>query len=253
MILFGFLSCDLEDSMPVFDKFLSLDGAIPVLGGGKNNFVYVPGTRKDRVLLVAHADTVWDKYYSSDPWKAYFEEKNMMHRIHRISIDGNIIRQGGSDVWGIGADDRAGCAMLWLLRKSGHSLLVTDGEEHGQIGAHFLMSNYPDIAEEINEHNYMIQLDRRNGNDYKTYSLPVTDEFRDYIESQTSFVDAGRTSRTDIVVLCRKICGVNFSVGYCNEHTGDEYLNIDHWLNTYNTVKSLLEKEQPRFPLKTFE
>ena len=95
MILFGFLSCDLEDSMPVFDKFLSLDGAIPVLGGGKNNFVYVPGTRKDRVLLVAHADTVWDKYYSSDPWKAYFEEKNMMHRIHRISIDGNIIRRIG--------------------------------------------------------------------------------------------------------------------------------------------------------------
>ena len=32
---------------------------------------------------------------------------------------------------GIGADDRAGCAILWLLKDSGHSLLVTNGEEIG--------------------------------------------------------------------------------------------------------------------------
>ena len=47
------------------------------------------------------------------------------------------VYSSGDDLCGIGADDRAGCAMLWLLRDSGHSLLILDGEEHGQVGAAF--------------------------------------------------------------------------------------------------------------------
>ena len=240
-VLMQFLSYSLDDSIPVLSRFAGLEGARSVLDGGKNNFVYIPGTRSDRVVLVAHADTVWDKIYTEISGE----------REHRpeLMIDGTV-RQAGSQDWGLGADDRAGCAILWLLKDCGHSLLVTDGEEHGQIGANHLVDEYPEIAKELNDHSYMIQLDRRNDSDYKTYALPVTKEFRQYIASETGYQDAGTNARTDIVALCRRICGVNLSIGYYNEHTPDEYLDIISWLKTYETVRKMLEIEQPRFLLE---
>ncbi len=42
----------------VHDKFMNLPGAYT--DGEKNErFTYIEGTRSDRVLIVAHADTVW--------------------------------------------------------------------------------------------------------------------------------------------------------------------------------------------------
>ncbi len=238
-----------ESSLPVLSFFAKEKGAISHFDGEKNNFVYIPGKRSDRVLLIAHADTVWDDYYIEKGFKEPLAE-NSAEVEHNPVIDSkNIISQGGSEKWGIGADDRAGCAMLWLLKDSGHSLLITDGEEHGQLGAHHLMNNYPEIADEINSHSYMLQLDRRNGNDYKTYNIPVSDEFRSYIENNTGYADAGSKAGTDIVALCRKICGANMSIGYRCEHRENEILNIKKWTRTYKTVKALLEKPQPRFPL----
>ena len=248
-ILMQFLAFRPDDSVPVLQKFAGLDGAISHFDGEKKGFVYVPGTREDRVVLAAHTDTVWDKLY----WGFFLpeiDEKELLEKEHRPVLSDGIVRQGGWNGWGLGADDRAGCAMLWLLRNSGHSLLLTDGEEHGQIGANHLMRSYPEIADELNSHNYMIQLDRRNDCDYKTYDLSVSREFIDYVESQTGYMDAGRRSRTDIVALCKRICGVNFSIGYYTEHYADDYLDVDHWLNTYRIVKSMLEKKQPRFLLE---
>jgi hypothetical protein len=44
----------------VLDKFMNLPNAFTDGTTKKQNrFVFVPGTRDDRVLLVAHADTVW--------------------------------------------------------------------------------------------------------------------------------------------------------------------------------------------------
>ncbi len=247
--LMHFLSFRPDDSMPVLLQFSILNNAVVHFDGGKKNFVYIPGTRSDRVLLVAHADTVWDAYYQmrdnadSAPVRQFLKQK------HRPKIHEGIISQYGWKKWGLGADDRAGCAMLWLLRNSGHSLLITDGEEHGQIGANHLIEYYPDIAKEINEHAYMIQLDRRGKEDYKTYGIPVTDDFLRYIEEKTGFTDAGATSRTDIVALCRQICAVNLSIGYQDEHHPQETLVYRDWLNTYNIVNHMLQDEQPQFPL----
>ncbi len=163
-VLMRFLSLDLTDSLPVLQLFADLDGAVSCLKGYKRNFVYVPGARKDRVVLIAHTDTVWDRYYDDGdgtPAPASREHRPVM------TPDG-IVRQGGWQQWGLGADDRAGCAILWLLRNSGHSLLLTDGEEIGGISADYLMCFRPDIADELNAHRYMIQFDRRNSRDYKT-------------------------------------------------------------------------------------
>ena len=178
-----------------------------------------------------------------------FTEEMLLSSQHRPVFENGVIRQSGWNKWGLGADDRAGCAMLWLLKDSGHSLLITDGEEHGQIGAHHLTDNYPALSRELNAHRYMIQLDRRNDRDYKTYKLPVTNAFIRFIEENTGYANAGSSSRTDIVALCTGICGVNLSIGYVNEHHADEYLRVEGWLNTYNTVKNMLQKEQPYFPL----
>ena len=246
--LMSFLSKRPDSSKPVLSLFSELDGAITHCDGDKNNFVYVPGNRADRVVLAAHADTVWDVCYCRDLAPELADKLPDM--AHVPAIDGEFIVQKGWENWGIGADDRAGCAMLWLLRNSGHSLLITDGEEYGQIGAHYLVDHYPAIAEELNEHRYMIQLDRRNSSDYKTYRLAVTDDFRRFIESHTGFCDAGVKSRTDIVALCTKICGVNFSIGYYNEHTPQEYLSCPDWINTLRIVRRLLEGEQPGFALQ---
>jgi hypothetical protein len=178
--------------------------------------LYVPGKRGDRAVVAAHADTVWD---------AAYEETRAR---------------------GLGADDRAGCAMLWLLRDSGHSLLILDGEEHGARGSEFLKRECREIFEEIIAHSV---LDRRGSSDYKFYKLPVSQEFRNYIESETGYHDAGTESRTDIVVLCETVCGVNLSVGYYDEHGPNESFVYEEWAHTLDIVRKMLNKELRRYPL----
>lgn len=191
------------------------------------------------MLLVAHADTVWDKRYMPD--------KDFRQSVRFT----NGFYEGENPECGIGADDRAGCAMLYLLLNSGHSVLILDGEEHGQVGAHYLKESYPDIYAELNEHQYIIQLDRRNASEYKCYNIPVSEEFREFIEKEFSYKDAGVKARTDIVVLCDKICGVNLSVGYYNEHTPQEKLCYEEWLHTYEVLKTMLAKKQKQYLLKS--
>ena len=238
-VLEKFLCKPLSSSLEVFEEFLSLNdyNVKYSINQGKKSFVYIPGKRKDRVLLVAHADTVWDKEYGEAICNQELKFENGFYR-------------GKIEDCGIGADDRAGCAMLYLLKDSGHSLLITDGEETGQIGANYIKNNFPVFYEELNNHSYMVQLDRRNANDYKTYNLKVSQEFCDFIEENTGYVDAGKNSSTDIIVLCEKICGVNLSVGYYNEHTEDECLNYSEWLNTLEIVKKMISGEQKKFLLE---
>ncbi len=236
-ILTEFLEIPIASSDGVFDKFSDIPGAV-IRGQGKERFLYIPGKRTNKVLLVAHADTVWDKHY--DDTFDYEQE---------LIYENGFIRPGTTNC-GIGADDRAGCAILWLLKDSGHSLLITDGEEHGSIGSYWLM-NEPenkDVSDSINQdHQFAIQLDRRNGKDFKCYSVG-TDKFRQYVSKKTGYTEPDRSAGTDIVELCRDITGVNLSVGYHNEHTEDEYLDLFEWQGTLNLCREwLAEEELPRF------
>ena len=228
-VLREFLSLP-HQSSAVLDKFAALNGAVRKSGGEEKGFVYIPGKREKGVLLVAHADTVADANQ-----KVALEEK-----------DGVIRNTAGV----LGADDRAGCAMLWLLRESGHGLLVTDGEENGCIGARFLRDGCPDIFGEINgRYQFMVQIDRRNDRDYKCYDVG-TDEFRIYVEDKTGFSEPNRDWSTDIRVLCKKICGVNLSCGYHNEHHKDEYIVTSEWLGTLALLRKWLAEDKfPKFPL----
>lgn len=236
-VLDKFLNMPVDSSEEIFAQFRCLDGVIERHGEGKEGYLYVPGSRKDRCVIAAHADTYFDKEYQGKVISSKVSYK-----------DGIYFSE--SDESSIGADDRAGCAMLWLLRNSGHSLLILDGEEHGQVGAGFLKDSNPELFNEINEHSFILQLDRRGSSDYKYYSLPVTPEFIKYIEKSTGYMPVQDKGKTDICTLCAKACGANLSIGYYDEHKPSERLCCDEWLNTYNIVKNMLMKPLNKYPLK---
>lgn len=213
----------------VLERFAALPRAIRKTCGPGEGFVYLPGSRENAVLLVAHADTVGSETLEVDLAE---DEKTIRNR------------------YGIlGADDRAGCAMLWLLRNTGHGLLVTDGEECGSVGSKFLIREFPHLFDEINSrYQFMIQIDRCNPADFKCYNVG-TDGFRSYVREKTHFTEPDRNRSTDIVHLCRDICGVNLSCGYSREHTDEEYLVKEEWRNTLEILRSWLsEKDLPGFP-----
>jgi hypothetical protein len=228
-----FLSMPVKSAEPVLEKFASLKCAVK-RGEGIASFVYVPGKRSDRVLLVAHADTFWE-----DEWKR----------------EGyNIYMNGQGE--GNGSEGRAGCAILWQLRNSGHSLLVINGREHGLRGAHFIADENTDIFEEINNsHQFALEFSFKDHNFFMTYGLG-SPKFDNYIENEFGlfsamqlFYETIKTWRdSDISVLCREICGANISTGTYNMHRSDEYTDEDQWLDTLDKAREMLiSKDLPRF------
>lgn len=234
--LLSFLCCPLYDAGEVFARFRSLPDA--QYHEGENpmeRFVYVPGRRIDRVLLIAHADTVWDENYTGTrqtTTPVYDEEKQTV--------------TGSDPDVGIGADDRAGCALLWLLKDSGHSLLVLDGEEHGLTGCAFLRRN-EGLLREINRHRYLIELDFSFHDQCHYHKMPNTRAFCDYIETNLHVMENTVKSGTDLPHLAKQACGVNLSIGCYDKHRPSETLHVSTWYEMYGRLCALLSKPQPRF------
>ena len=214
----------------LLERFAALPEFVRKKGNEKEGFVYFPGTRKNKVLLIAHAATVGDPDIEA-----------------ALEDAGETLRNAAGI---LGAEDRAGCAMLWLLRESGHGLLITDGEEGGSFGAKFMKEKFPEMFDEINgEFQFMIQIDRCGSEDFKCYKVG-TDAFRSYVNSKTGFTEPGILRGTDIVHLCRDICGVNLSCGYHEEHTENEYIVKKEWHNTLELLRKwLAEEDLPKFAL----
>jgi len=210
----------------VITEFGKLPGALTI-GDKDQRFVYIPGNRKDKVLLVAHTDTVWDK-------KPSIEYKSGVYS----SKDPNV---------GIGADDRAGVAMLWNLRNLGHSLLLPCGEEKGCIGSKYLVS-LPEYKAIIAEHMFALQFDRMGSEDIACYDV-ASDEFKDHIEKNMPGFKRTHGSNTDICVLCDTICGCNLSIGYYRQHQKEEVLYRASWENTLLMTRKFLLGEMKKFPL----
>lgn len=202
-------------------------------------------------MLVAHADTVWDESWSADGDDVDFSGPD---RVCLEEVNG-VIRSTSRNR-GIGADDRAGLAILWLLKDLGHSLLITDQEEQGRLGSSRFRKDHPDILSQIHrDHAFAIQFDRCAARDFKCYEVG-TDEFRHYLRKTTGYTEPDRRSFTDICTLCEPcgdtpgICGVNLSVGYYDEHTADEVLVIEEWCHTLNLARRWLsEASLPVFRL----
>ena len=136
---------------------------------------------------------------------------------------------------GIGGDDRCGVyAILKIIETYRPYILLTTDEEKGGIGASIVSKTLP--APLIN---YMIELDRRGSNDAIFYECG-NKEFQDYILSYGFEKKYG--SYTDICDLSPAwdLASVNLSIGYENEHTKSEIINVNHMNNTIEKVKSML-------------
>ena len=237
-ILRHFLNMPISASDEIFSYFRTLPGVIEAHGDSNEGYLYIPGIREDRCLLVAHADTYFDRSYT-----------NMETTNHAVLERG--VYHGTNPTCSIGADDRCGCAIVWILRDLGHSILILDGEEHGHVGARFLKDHNPELFEEINDHSYILEFDRRGAQDLIFYDLPVTDAFITYIQEQTGYSPVYSPSSTDIVMLCEKICGVNLSVGYYDEHSSDEIVVTEEWKATLSTARQLLKQPQKQYKLES--
>ncbi len=236
--LLEFLNTPLDSGDAVFDRFASLPGAVTGCGSEPlQRYVYIPGAREDRVVLVSHIDTIWDRAYGS----AAAQE-------HPVVFENGAFRSGSPEL-GIGADDRAGCAMLWQLRSSGHSLLLLDGEEHGKRGARYLRSTNRRLFRELNRHCFMMELDWAGTNSCLFNQVDVTGKFRRFIEAQ-HFKDSHAKGGTDLQILCRHVCGVNIGVGYHNWHSPKEHLVLSEWENTLAALQKFLDAPQKKYRTK---
>lgn len=179
------------------------------------------------IALVAHMDTVF-KVPVSD---LYYDRKKGV-------------------LWspqGLGADDRAGVFAIIKILQAGFrpTIILTTGEESGGIGACAITTKYPDCP--VNGLKYMIQLDRHGTNDCVFYDC-YCPEFVDYVESFGFCERWGSFTDISFLMPAWSIVGVNLSVGYEDEHSTTEILNVAPLLDTISKVKKMLsEKDIPDF------
>lgn len=179
------------------------------------------------IALVAHLDTV----FTTPPKQIYYDQ-----------------RQGV--MWspqGLGADDRAGVFAIVNIISQGYRphIIFTTDEEIGGIGAEALAKAHP--RHPFSDLRYLIELDRRGTNDCVFYD-GYNRDFTDYVE-KFGFVE-GFGSYSDICSICPQwgIAGVNLSIGYEDEHTLTETLNIGAMIGTINRVKLMLEQKVETIP-----
>ena len=180
------------------------------------------------IALVAHMDTVF-KYPVSNMY--YDTQKGV--------------------IWspdGLGADDRAGIFVIIQILKSGlrPSIILTTDEESGAVGAKALSEKECPIP----NLKYMIQLDRRGTNDCVFYDC-YNPNFIDYVEDFGFTENWGTFSDISVLMPAWKICGVNLSVGYEDEHSTSEILRVKPLFDTIAKVrKMLMVKDIPTFEFK---
>lgn len=178
------------------------------------------------VVLLAHLDTVDEKRTKYE--MIYDPKKEII-----------------ASLYSLGFDDKAGLVAILKILEAGYrpSVVCCTGEEIGCVGAEQLVRDYPDcpFAEKPK---YLIQLDRRGLTDCVFYDCDNTD-FIKYIESFGYFKEAFG-SFTDICTIAPSwgMSAVNLSIGYYNEHSRDEYLDVRGWLTSIEQTQIILDDAQ---------
>ena len=165
------------------------------------------------VALVAHMDTV----FYNQPSEIYYDQRKAI-------------------MWspdGLGADDRAGIFAILQIITDGYrpSIILTTDEERGGLGAQALAKKKCPIE----FLRYMIQLDRKGSNDCVFYQC-ANGKFIKYIETFGFAEAVGSFSDISFLMPAWQVCGVNLSIGYREEHSVSETLNV-HWM--FQTIKKV--------------
>jgi len=147
----------------------------------------------------------------------------------------------------LGADDTAGVLMLLHLLKSNVPAyyIFTRGEECGGVGAGHLAEHHKDLLAEFDR---AVAFDRRGTSSVITHQMvgrTCSDKFAealsDALGTDTLMYapdDTGSYTDTaefiDVIPEC-----TNISVGYEREHSANETLNLDHFLDLLNHVATI--------------
>ena len=145
---------------------------------------------------------------------------------------------------GLGADDRAGVAMIiYLLHQTDFrpTILFTTNEETDMKGAYMAAATLLGVRP-----NFIIELDRKGRGECVFYQCE-NKKFEQFINNFGFTTELG--SYTDISVLCPtwNCAGVNLSVGYRDEHSYCEYLVLDDWLYTFYALVNILSGDIDKY------
>lgn len=180
----------------------------------KDGFIYAKGDIP--ILLVAHLDTV----FKNPPQEIYYDkEKDILY----------------SDQ-GLGGDDRCGVyAIMKILEKYHPHILFTEAEEIDGRGAQKAVQKLlkPNVK-------YIIELDRKGNNDCVFYDCG-NQKFIKYIENFGFVTNYETFSDISILAPAWDIAAVNISIGYYNEHTSKEYINMKELEKNINRIKTILQ------------
>lgn len=146
---------------------------------------------------------------------------------------------------GIGADDKCGVAFALEMLNIHPTLKVvfTVQEEVGGIGA----GNFNHVF--FKDCSFLIQLDRRSySNDIIEHSNGcqlVSKKFKEALKPHMRKYDYSFNNGTFTDVGCfkddgLKICCINVSAGYFNEHMSDEVIGINHYINAVNIGNEII-------------
>ena len=172
------------------------------------------------ICLVAHMDTVFNYL----PHEFLYDHKKKV-----------LIAPGGA-----GFDDRVGIYLILQAIEKGYypSVIFTQGEEVGGVGARALVSDFPECPFE--DCRALIQLDRANHNDAVFYDCENKD-FEKFIYKHGFKFDWGTFSDISIIAPAWKIAAVNLSVGYVDEHSAIERLYCNWTDDTFKKLCKILE------------
>lgn len=187
----------------------------------KDGFVFAKGTFP--VLLVAHMDTV---------------HEHLPRKFIRDKFKNTI-----SSPDGIGGDDRCGIYMiLELVKKYNCSVVFCEDEEIGGKGAEKFSEYMLDFrSNEINDINYIVELDRKGSTDAVFYDCDNSD-FEDFITQEYFKTSYGTFSDISYIAPFLAVAAVNLSSGYYNAHTKAEYVVTTEIDRIIEEVGKLLDR-----------
>lgn len=194
------------------------------------------------IMLVAHLDTVFEQYTSlrkgNSMWDNYLKQVEVSNKPIYHDKEEEVM-------WspkGLGADDRVGVFMILSMIRQGlrPSILFTTDEESGSISGEAFAQRYRKSFYKYGI-KYLLELDRSGYNDCVFYKCK-NDIFKSYIEKFGFKTSLG--SFTDISILCPilGVAGVNLSVGYFNEHSFSEMIDLFTMSKNYDIIYYMVKE-----------
>lgn len=192
---------------------------------------YVMAVGCDPVCLVAHMDDLRPYYEAPDVW-IHDREQELLY-----------------GVCGAGFDDKAGIfAILKIISDKQYrpTIVFTNEEEHLCMGAREFIKKFPQSPQP--DLRCIIELDRRGKADAVFYGCD-NDKFKDYILDFGFNEKEGSYTDISFIAPAWDVAAVNFSIGYENEHSMGEYLDLNALEATICKTKRILNigQDMPAF------